>query len=57
MKVPKCRLPQFTTSAIKVERKHTHDAMFIVAENNTKNILMKCVSALSSTATGRIPIE
>lgn len=31
--------------------------MFVVADTHTKNILIKCVSVLSSTATGRIPIK
>ena len=31
--------------------------MFIFADNHTKNILMKCVSVLSSTSTGWIPIK
>jgi hypothetical protein len=38
-------------------KRHTHDKMFILAESHTKNILMKYVSVLSSTATGRIPIK
>jgi hypothetical protein len=31
--------------------------MFIFADNHTKNILMKCVSVLSSMSTGWIPIK
>jgi hypothetical protein len=31
--------------------------MFIFADNHTKKILMKCVSVLSSTSTGWIPIK
>src|SRR6267154_1449844 len=44
------------TSAVEQDRQ-THDRMFIFADSHTKNILMKCVSVLSSMSTGRIPIE
>jgi hypothetical protein len=39
------------------KRKDTHGSMFIFADNHTKNILTKCVSVLSSTSTGWIPIK
>ena len=39
------------------EKRKTHVRMLIFADSHTKNILMKCVSVLSSTATGRIPIK
>jgi hypothetical protein len=35
----------------------TYERMFVFADTHTKNILIKCVSVLSSTATGRIPIR
>ena len=53
MKVIMCILLQFMGT---IEVKSTNDDMFRVADNHRKNILMKCVSVLSSTATGRIPI-
>jgi len=39
------------------EKGHTHTKMFVFAENHKKNILMKCVSVLSSTGTGQMPIK
>jgi hypothetical protein len=40
-----------------LRERNTHDKMFIFADIHMKNILMKCVSVLSSTATGWIPIK
>jgi hypothetical protein len=45
------------TDAIKGKCGHTHDSIFVFADSHMKNILMKCVSVLSSTATGWIPVR
>jgi hypothetical protein len=42
---------------LKLRKRQTHDRMFVLAENHKKKILMKLVSVLSSTSTGRIPIK
>ena len=44
------------TDAIKGKRGRTHDRIFVFADSHMKNILTKCVSVLSSTATGWIPV-
>jgi hypothetical protein len=56
-KMPKCvgQRPSLRERKLKGEKSYTYDMMFILADNHRKNILMKCVSVLSSTATGRIP--
>ncbi len=45
------------TLRTQLRKRNTNDKMFVFADNHIKNILMKCVSVLSSTATGRIPIQ
>ena len=58
---PDAKLRKRAKSYVPTYEKHqgkgTHGSMFIFADNHTKNILMKCVSVLSSMLTGWIPIK
>lgn len=49
--LPKCRHQR------NQGKRHTHDKMFVFADSHIKNILIKCVSVLSSTEMGWIPIK
>ena len=40
-----------------VGKNGTHDIMFVFADSHIKNILLNCVSFLSSKATGWIPVS